>query len=146
MKYIDVFPFSQTNDGLRFLLLRRASDNSYPGIWQPVAGKIKPGETAWEAGLREFREETGLVPLNFYVLDHVSIYYLHGSNELLQVPVFIAEVELIDPILSHEHDHFKWCDLDEGVAKASWEPYRVALRTIPSLLHSSAALKLAKIL
>ncbi len=145
IKYIDVFPFSRTEKGLRFLLLRRASANSYPGIWQPVAGKVKPGETAWEAGLREFREETGFEPLHFYALDHISSYYLFRSNEIIQVPAFIAEVALIDPILSHEHDSFKWCDLDEGVAKASWEPYRVALRAIPQLLHSNAALELAKI-
>jgi len=146
IKYIDVFPFAQTQEGLRFLLLRRTQDNSYPGIWQPVAGKIKAGETAWESGLREFREETDFAPLNFYALDHVSSYYLHGSDEIIHVPAFIAEVQLQDPKLSHEHDAFRWLSLDEAISTASWTPYKKALDSIPILLDSSPALALAKIL
>ncbi|NQV42417.1 MAG: NUDIX pyrophosphatase [Candidatus Marinimicrobia bacterium] len=146
MKYIDVFPYSRTSHGLRFLLLRRAPDNSYPGIWQPVAGKIKPGETAWEAGLRELAEETGFTPNQFYSLDHVSSYYLHKSDEIIHVPAFIAEIQFTDPALSHEHDAFKWLGLDEALKTASWTPYGKALASIPDLLASSPALALAKIL
>jgi len=146
MKYIDVFPFSQANDGLRFLLLRRAPNNSYPGIWQPVAGKIKPGEAAWEAGLRELEEETSFTPRQFYALDHVSTYYLHRTDEIIHVPAFLAEVELKDPELSHEHDAFQWLVLEEALKTASWTPYRKAIESIPKLMTSSPALALAKIL
>lgn len=144
-KYIDVFPFAFTDAGLRFLLLRRAASNSYPGIWQPVAGKIKRGETGWAAGIRELKEETGFSSTHFYTLDHVSSYYLHASDEIIHVPAFIAEVPLEDPVLSHEHDAFRWLDLTQAQALASWQPYRKALRTIPELLDSSPALALAKI-
>ncbi len=145
MKYIDVFPFAHTNIGLRFLLLRRAPHNSYPGIWQPVAGKIKSGEKAWQAGLRELQEETGFLPRNFYTLDHVSSYYLHTTDEILQVPAFMAEVEQKEPTLNHEHDDFQWLTLNEAMETASWQPYRKALISIPNLLDSSPALALAKI-
>jgi len=145
LKYIDVFPFSRTEQGLRFLLMRRAASNTYPGIWQPVAGKIKSHEKAWEAGLRELKEETGFIPIQFYTLDHVSNYYLQVSDEILQVPAFMAEVEYAEPLISHEHDAFKWCDLDQAQQTASWEPYRKALLSIPQLLDSSPALALAKI-
>ena len=145
IKYIDVFPFAKTEDGLRYLLLRRAPDNTYPGIWQPVAGKLKAGETAWEAGLREFREETGFSPLNFYALDHVSTYYLHTLNEVIHVPAFMAEITLQDPTLNHEHDAFRWLSIEEATQTASWAPYRQALTGIPLLLRSSPALALAKI-
>ena len=145
LKYIDVFPYSRTGNDLRFLLLRRALNNSYPGIWQPVAGKIKPGEPAWEAGLRELMEETGFRPLHYYTLDHVSSYYLHRSNELIHVPAFIAEVPLSDPVLNHEHDASRWLSLEDAIETASWGPYRKALFSIPELLASSPALALAKI-
>lgn len=145
LKYIDVFPFAQTEDGLRFLLLRRAENNTYPGIWQPVAGKIKPGEKAWQGGLRELQEETGFEPLAFYSLDHVSSYYLHASDEILQVPAFIAQVHHRAPSLSHEHDAFQWLNLEQAMLQASWSPYRKALSSIPELLESSPALALAKI-
>jgi len=145
IKYIDVFPFARIEEGLRFLLLRRAANNSYPGIWQPVAGKIKPGETAWQAGLRELEEETGFSPLSFFALDHVSTYYLHTSDEIIHVPAFLAEVRIQNPTISPEHDDFQWVTLDKAVARASWKPYKNALISIPELLDSSPALALAKI-
>ena len=145
-KYIDVFPFSRTESGLRFLLLRRSTNNSYPGIWQPVSGKLRSGEKAWQAGLRELQEETGFSPLAFFTLDHVSTYYLHESDSLVQVPAFLAEVSLIDPVLNHEHDTFQWLSLEKAISLASWAPYRKALADIPKLLNSSPALTLAKIL
>ncbi|MCF7823112.1 MAG: NUDIX pyrophosphatase [Candidatus Marinimicrobia bacterium] len=145
-KFIDVFPFCRIGEDLNFLLLRRAVDNTYPGIWQPVAGKMKPEETAWEAGLRELSEETGFTPLNFYTLDHVSSYYLHSYDETIHVPAFIAEVQPGDPTLSAEHDKFQWLPLEAACALASWEPYRIALISIPKLLASSPALAVAKIL
>ena len=145
MKYIDVFPFAFTEDGLQFLILRRAQDNDYPGIWQPVAGKIKENEKAWEAGLRELKEETGFDPKHFYALDHVSTYYLHKYDKIIQVPAFIAETDLENPRISHEHDAFKWLSLDDALKTVSWEPYRKALASIPKLIGSSPALALAKI-
>ena len=145
IKYIDVFPFCKTEGGLRFLLLRRAEANTYPGIWQGVAGKIKKTETAWQAGLRELEEETGFKPLSFYTLDHISSYYLQAIDKIIHVPAFLAEVDHQDPKLSHEHDHFKWLALEDAKVLASWNPYGRALASIPKLLASSPALALAKI-
>ncbi len=144
-KFIDVYPFTHSENGLRFLLLNRAPDNSYPGIWQPVAGKIRPGETAWEAGLRELQEETGFTPKQFYTLDHVSSYYLHRTDEIIHVPAFMAEVDYIDPDLNHEHNAFQWLFLEEALELASWHPYRKSLEAIPRLLETGPALKLAQI-
>ncbi len=146
MKYIDVFPYAQTQGGLKYLLLRRAPENTYPSIWQPVAGKIRRGETAWEAGIRELEEETGFTPRHFYALDIVSSYYLHQSDEIIHVPAFIAEVDYKDPVLNHEHDAFQWLIFENAVQTASWAPYRKALSNIPKLLASSPALAQAKIL
>jgi len=143
--YVDVFPFARFGKQLNFLLLRRSKDNSYPGIWQPVAGKVKPGETAWQAARRELFEETGFRPTHFYTLDHVSSYYLHRHDETIHVPTFIAEIPPDPPKLSAEHDKFQWLPLERAVQTASWEPYRKALIAIPKLLTSSPALALAKI-
>jgi lipoyl(octanoyl) transferase len=41
----------------RVLLLRRAPERG--GFWQPVTGRIEPGESPLEAARRELREETG---------------------------------------------------------------------------------------
>jgi dATP pyrophosphohydrolase len=143
--YVDVFPFAYDKDELKYLLLRRSADNSYPGIWQPVAGKVRQGELAWQAGLRELAEETGLAPLNFYALDHLSSYYLHRFDRIIHVPAFMAEVAFTPPQLSKEHDKYQWLPFEAAITSASWNPYRKAIDCISKLLASSPALALAKI-
>ena len=51
--------------GDRILAIRRAATVARPGYWQPLSGKVEPGETQREAVVREVREEVGLdaVPL-----------------------------------------------------------------------------------
>ncbi|WP_406205709.1 MULTISPECIES: NUDIX domain-containing protein [unclassified Streptomyces] len=49
----------------RVLAIRRGPAVARPGYWQPLSGRIEPGETQREAVVREVREEVGLavVPL-----------------------------------------------------------------------------------
>lgn len=49
----------------RVLAIRRGPAVARPGYWQPLSGKVEPGETQREAVVREVREEVGLtvVPL-----------------------------------------------------------------------------------
>lgn len=44
----------------KLLLLLRDGTGYRDGAWGPPAGKVEPGETYREAGVRELREETGL--------------------------------------------------------------------------------------
>ncbi|MFC8518847.1 NUDIX domain-containing protein [Streptomyces sp. NPDC057257] len=46
--------------GGRVLAIRRGPSVSRPGYWQPLSGKLEPGETQQEALVREVREEVGL--------------------------------------------------------------------------------------
>ncbi|AXE84620.1 NUDIX domain-containing protein [Streptomyces sp. Go-475] len=51
--------------GERVLAIRRGPAVARPGYWQPLSGKVEPGETQERAVVREVREEVGLtvVPL-----------------------------------------------------------------------------------
>ncbi|WP_309095337.1 NUDIX domain-containing protein [Streptomyces sp.] len=51
--------------GERLLAIRRGPRVARPGYWQPLSGKVEPGETQEQAVVREAREEVGLtvVPL-----------------------------------------------------------------------------------
>ncbi|MEC8914977.1 MAG: NUDIX domain-containing protein, partial [Candidatus Neomarinimicrobiota bacterium] len=62
VRVIDAYVFRRTEEGLRFLLLKRAQNKKYEHFWQGVAGKIEKDETAWEAAVRELKEETGFAP------------------------------------------------------------------------------------
>ena len=55
VRIIDAYIFRQTDDGLNFLLLKRAETKIYEHLWQGVAGKIEEGETASEAAIRELK-------------------------------------------------------------------------------------------
>ncbi|MFI8231598.1 NUDIX domain-containing protein [Streptomyces sp. NPDC085900] len=46
--------------GDRLLVIRRGPGVVRPGYWQPLSGKIEPGESQPEAVVREIREEVGL--------------------------------------------------------------------------------------
>lgn len=143
--YVDVFPFLEEGGHMRFLLLRRSKDELYPGIWQGVSGGVEPGETAVAAAVRELREETSQNPVDLYALDHVSTYYLHRTNTILNVPAFAARLESDIIERSEEHDEHRWLTLSAAVEMASWKPYREALMSIPDLLSREAARALARV-
>ncbi|MCD9877437.1 NUDIX domain-containing protein [Streptomyces guryensis] len=44
----------------RVLAIRRGPTVSRPGYWQPLSGKVEPGETQEQALVREVHEEVGL--------------------------------------------------------------------------------------
>ena len=91
------------------LQLRRAPGEPLAGAWAIVRGGIEEGETAWEAALRELREETGLRPLEFYQLDTIDLFYLAAGDGLWHVPGFCALVSReAEVVLNEEHDAFRW--------------------------------------
>ena len=91
------------------LQLRRAPGEVLAGAWTPVRGGIEKGETAWQAALRELREETGLAPLEFYQLDTIDLFYLVAGDSLWHVPGFCAVVGRdAAVVLNEEHDAHRW--------------------------------------
>ena len=92
-----------------FLQLRRAGGDYGAGMWAIVRGKIESGETAAEAALRELREETSLVPLEFYALNTLDSFYLAHDDSVWHVPGFVAVVSRDAALtLNEEHDNYRW--------------------------------------
>lgn len=91
------------------LQLRRAKDDYMGGAWSTVRGKVESGETAYAAALRELREEAGIVPAEFYQLDTVDVFYLHGDDTIWHCPGFCAVVGRdVKITLNPEHDAYRW--------------------------------------
>jgi dihydroneopterin triphosphate diphosphatase len=111
-----------------FLQLRRSPGEYLAGAWSTVRGKIEAGEKAWQAALRELREEAGIAPIEFYQLDTVDIFYLWGDDTLWHCPGFCAVVAPdVTITLNEEHDASRWTRRDEINAKFIWPGERAQL-------------------
>src|SRR3972149_5657628 len=111
---IEAHIFRETEIGIEFLLLKRSEKEIYPGLWQMVSGKIHDGEKAYEAALREIKEETGLTPEKFWVAPNVNQFYSHEGNYISLLPVFAAKVNSnSEVIICDEHCDCKWVSPEE---------------------------------
>ena len=106
-------------------------------IWQGVAGKIEKGEQAWQAAIRELKEETGLDPLKIFVADHVSKFYETHGDRVNLVPVFGVEVASDIVLLSSEHSDFKWVDYDSAFSYLVWKGQKKGIAVVNEMIISN---------
>ncbi|MEM6903754.1 MAG: NUDIX domain-containing protein, partial [Pseudomonadota bacterium] len=115
--------------GDQVLLLKRAQ--SLAGTWCYIAGAIEDGEAAWQTGLRELREETGLTPQRYYSGDICEQFYEARRDAITMAPVFVA---VIDPsaqaTINAEHSAYRWVGFDEAVEMVSFGGQRRVLRWV----------------
>ena len=128
---IEAHIFREKNGELEFLLLKRSPDQYYPNLWQMVSGKIKENETAYNAALREIKEETDLVPENFWVAPTVNSFYSPDKDYICLLPVFAAKVSFDSEIkISKEHTEFKWLSPEEAKNILAWDGQRKSVDVI----------------
>ena len=137
VRVIDVYVYRITSAGLLFLILKRAKTKIYEHIWQGVAGKIEDGETSWEAATRELKEETGLAPLKMFVADHISKFYEKNGDRINLIPVFGIEVGSENVIISQEHCHHKWVDLNGALDLLVWRGQKEAIQVVHDMVISN---------
>ncbi len=134
IRVIDAYVYIPTNNGLLFLLLKRAKTKMYEHIWQGVAGKIEKGEKSWEAAKRELQEETGLKPDKMFIVDHVSKFYEQMDDRINLVPVFGIEVNTQEVVLSDEHSEYKWVKIDEALDLLVWKGQKQAIKIVNDMV------------
>ena len=127
---IEAHIFREAENGIEFLLLKRAGNQVYPGLWQMVTGKIKAKEKAYQTALREIKEETGLIPLQLWVAPTVNSFYEPKEEYICLLPVFAARVENNEIKLSDEHTDYKWVDKTTAQKLLAWEGQRKAVQII----------------
>jgi dATP pyrophosphohydrolase len=114
-----------------FLQLRRSKDDFMGATWQTVRGTAEAGELAWQAALRELKEETGLVPDEFYKLSTLESFYVVKDETVWHCPGFVAMVSReAKVVLNDEHDAARWiarCEID---AAFMWPTERALLQEI----------------
>ena len=114
-----------------WLLMKRAPHILLGGTWQMVSGHIEGDEKAFEAALREMREETGLRVRHFYQASYVNRFYLAHSDEIVLSPVFCVEVAWEEQVrLSPEHTDYRWVSPEEAMDLLPWPGQRKALAVL----------------
>ena len=147
VRVIDAYVYSYESNKLSFLLLKRSRKKIYEYLWQGVAGKIEKNELAWQAALRELKEETGLTAQRMFVADYVSKFYEKHGDRINLVPVFGIEVKNKKVSLSEEHCNFKWLSFKKAHAKLTWNGQKKGLKAVHSMLNSKdARMKWSKII
>lgn len=117
------------NDANEVLLLRRT--RSLCGEWCQIAGAIEKGETAWQAAVRELREETGLIPLALYSGDICEQFYEAHRDAISILPVFVAHIDPAASVqLNPEHSEYRWVTFDEAERMVPFAGQRKILRHV----------------
>jgi 8-oxo-dGTP pyrophosphatase MutT (NUDIX family) len=128
---IEAHIFRVQKGKLEFLLLKRSPDEYYPNFWQMVSGKIKENETAYNAALRELKEETNLIPEKFWVAPTVNSFYAPDKDYICVLPVFAAKVKYDCEVkLSKEHTDYKWVNPEEATQLLAWDGQRKSVDVI----------------
>ncbi|OMH31858.1 DNA mismatch repair protein MutT [Motiliproteus sp. MSK22-1] len=106
---------STSGNETKILLMKRAKE----GFWCHVAGKIESNEAAWQALVRELKEETGLMAEELYTAEYLEQFYESKKNVITLIPVFVVKVSSDKKItLNEEHSEFRWCSLQEAKSLA----------------------------
>lgn len=127
------------------LLLRRSEARG--GFWQPVTGRIEPGETAEEAARRELFEETGAdVPVEAlgyrhgFAVEPAMAARFGGGLVTIEETAFAARLEGgFRCVRSGEHSEHAWLRPAEALARLPYAGLRRAVRLAVKTLSATAA-------
>lgn len=128
---VEVHLFKVIEGEIKFLILKRAENVVFPGLWQMVTGKSEGDETALETALREITEETGLTPKNIWAAPNINSFYSHQKNCINLLPVFAGEIDAKEEVvISNEHVEYKWVAPDEAKRLFAWPGHRKSVEII----------------
>ena len=145
---IEAHIFRKSNNGMEFLLLKRAETVDYSGLWQMVTGKIRKDESAYKTALREIREETGLVPEKLWVAPNINSFYDQHRDAISSLPVFACRVAAnSNVILSDEHCDYKWAKPETAKKLLAWPGQKRSVDILTEyFLEESSLLKFVEIM
>jgi dATP pyrophosphohydrolase len=126
-----------TDGKIKFLILKRSSNEKYPNIWQMVTGKIRGNEKAYESAAREIYEETALEIKEIFIVPKLNHFYNSDDNSSNLVPVFLAIVDKESVKLSEEHQEYRWVLKDEAKELFAWPGQAESIDIICDYLDKS---------
>ena len=128
---INVAVVKKDKDGWKFLMLRRAPTESYPGFWGFLTGGREDGETVPQLAVRELQEETGLTAESLWATEYVFQFYEPTADKIWLLPVLAAVVPSDAEIrLSEENSEYRWLPAGEAIELAPWKNLKKAIADI----------------
>jgi dATP pyrophosphohydrolase len=140
--HVVVLVIRPARDGHELLIIRRGPGRYMGDTWQLVSGGLEPGEEAWRAAVRELREETGLVPLEFYRLSTMTNFYRADNDSINTAPMFCALVDRgAVVVMNDESTAFEWIDVEQAAARLMWPGDRQALDEVRTVIVADGPAK-----
>ncbi|MFZ5981553.1 MAG: NUDIX domain-containing protein [Candidatus Zixiibacteriota bacterium] len=119
---INVAVVKKEKSGWKFLMLRRAPSESYPGFWGFLTGGRENNETVPQLALRELKEETGLTAESLWATEYVFQFYEPTVDKIWLLPVLVAVVPADTTVkLSAENSECRWLVAGEAINLAPWK-------------------------
>jgi len=99
----------------KVLIIQRAENDSFPGLWEIPSGGREPLEKTTEGVKREVKEETGL---DVEVDSPVGVFDFTNEREdairdATQISFLVKPVGKLEVKLSNEHQAFAWVTKEE---------------------------------
>ena len=137
---INVAVVKKDADGWKFLLLKRAAKESYPGFWGFLTGGRENDETVPQLAVREMAEEIGLEPRKLWATEYVFQFYEPTVDRIWILPVLVAEVPDSSKIkLSPENSEYRWLAAEDAQKTVLWKNLRKAIGDIQEELEAYPA-------
>ena len=131
LEQIEVHLFRRRGARVEFLILKRSARRRIPGVWQPITGGLRRGESVLAGAAREVLEETGLEPRRWWAVESPTVYFDAAADQVHVLPVLAAEVGASDRVrLSPEHDSFQFVSAAQAARRFLWRQQRVALAAV----------------
>lgn len=119
---INVAVVKKDYDGWKFLVLKRAKEESYPGFWGFMTGGKQGNETVAQVVVRELKEETGLKPTSMWTTEYLVQFYEPEFDTIWILPLIVAVVsEKAEVKLSPENSEYRWLPPEKAKRLVSWK-------------------------
>ncbi len=132
---VEVHMVKVVENKIRYLIMKRSSQQKYPNIWQMVTGKVRKDEKAYEAAIREVKEETSINVEKLWIVPHLNSFYNSDDDSVNLIPVFLCLVNpLAEVNISEEHQEFSWVSKSRATKMFAWPGQSKSLEIIHDYL------------
>jgi len=141
-KLIDAYLYKIINNNVQFLVLKRSNKTIYAGQWRMIGGKVKAGETYWQAAQREVDEELSITPQLFWSVPTINRFYEPETDEIHVIPPFAVQLKKEDKfVLNYEHSEYSWIETSQIDEYIKWPEQRRIMKLINEIVTEDEILE-----